>query len=298
MAENWIHLEDLIGDTPLIAMHRVRAGKNNQVLLKMEMQNPSASVKARAAYNMILAAEKEGLIKEGATLVEATSGNTGIALAMVAAIKGYKMKLIMPENSSQERKDLMHAYGAELIEVSQEEGMEGARDLAEKISTETSALRLDQFANENNPSMHYHTTAPEIWRQTEGKMTHFVSSMGTTGTITGCSRFFKEKNTNVKIIGLQPCDGADIPGIRKWPKEYIPSFFSDEFIDEIVEINEQDAVDMTRQLARKEGILCGISSGATVKTAMNIAAETQDAIIVAIICDSGERYVSTGVFQD
>lgn len=297
MDKNWPYIESLIGNTPLIAMHRINAGKNNHILLKMEMQNPSASIKARATFNMISMAEESGLIKVGATLVEATSGNTGIALAMVAAIKGYKMKLVMPANSSQERKDVMRAYGAELIEVSAEESMEGARDLAEKISNETDALRLDQFANKNNPNMHYKTTAPEIWRQTEGRITHFISSMGTTGTITGCSRFFKEKNSELKIIGLQPCDGANIPGIRKWSPKYVPSFFTDKYIDEIAEINDTRAVAMTKRLAKEEGLLCGISSGATVQIAVDVAAEVENAVIVAIICDSGERYVSTGVFQ-
>ncbi len=298
MSENWPHIADLIGNTPLIALGKTTAGKNNSILLKMEMQNPSASVKARAAYNLIQTSEDAGLLKPGDRLVEATSGNTGIAMAMVAAIKGYKMTLIMPSNSTQERKDLMSAYGAELIEVTEEQGMEGARDLAEEIAKEPNTLRLNQFANPANPDMHYKTTAPEIWQQTQGKITHFVSSMGTTGTIVGCSRFFKEQNPEVKVVGLQPQDNASIPGIRKWPPEYVPDFFTDEFIDEVVEMNEPDAVAMTRHLARVEGILCGISSGATVKAAMDQAAQTEDAVIVAIICDSGERYVSTGIFRD
>ncbi|MBE8182955.1 MAG: cysteine synthase CysM [Candidatus Portiera sp.] len=298
MSESWPHIEDLIGKTPLIALRKIKAGNNNTILLKLEMQNPSASVKARAAFNLIDASEKSGALKPGDRLVEATSGNTGIAMAMVAAIKGYKMTLIMPSNSTQERKDLMSAYGAELIEVTEEEGMEGARDLAEDIAKEPNTLRLNQFANPANPNIHYKTTAPEIWQQTQGKITHFVSSMGTTGTIVGCSRFFKEKNSEIKIVGLQPQDNASIPGIRKWPKEYVPEFYTDEFIDEIVEMAESEAVDMTKRLAREEGVLCGISSGATVKAAVDQAEKTKDAVIVAIICDTGERYISTGIFQD
>ena len=297
MTDDWKHLEDLIGNTPLVALRKIDTGKNNTVLLKLEFQNPSASVKARAAYNMLNEAEKAGKIKPGDALVEATSGNTGIALAMVAAVKGYDMKLIMPSDSTQERKDLMRAYGAELIEVPPERGMEVARDLAEKMAKDGEAFRLDQFANINNPEMHYNTTAPEIWRDTNQKITHFVSSMGTTGTITGCSRYFKEKNPAIKVIGLQPEDNTRIPGIRKWPKEYVPSFFSDEFIDEVREIGHEDAEEMTRELARSEGVLCGPSSGATVKIAVDIARATENAVIVAIICDSGERYASSGIFQ-
>lgn len=208
------------------------------------------------------------------------------------------MTLVMPSNNTQERKDLMRAYGAELIEVDAEQGMERARDLAEKLSKEPNSLRLDQFADPANPDMHYKSTAPEIWQQTDGKLTHFISSMGTTGTITGCSRFFKEKNSDIKVVGLQPEDGVSIPGIRKWPPEYVPEFFTDKFIDEIVDMKEQDAIDMTKRLAKEEGILCGISSGATVKAALDQAEQTEGALIVAIICDSGERYVSTGIFQD
>lgn len=298
MSQNWLHIEDLIGNTPLIALRKINAGRNNHILLKMEMQNPSASVKARAAFNLIETSEESGILKQGDRLVEATSGNTGIAMAMVAAIKGYKMTLIMPSNSTQERKDLMSAYGAELVEVTQEQGMEGARDLAEEMAQEPNTLRLNQFANPANPAMHYKSTAPEIWEQTQGKITHFISSMGTTGTIVGCSRFFKEKNSDIKIVGLQPQDNANIPGIRKWPPEYVPEFFTDEFIDEVVEMAEAEAVEMTKRLAREEGVLCGISSGAAVKAAMDQAEQTEDAVIIAIICDSGERYVSTGIFQD
>ena len=298
MTTEYKYMEDMVGNTPLVRLRNLPGTEHNKVLLKLEMQNPSGSVKARPAINMIRDAEKKKIIKKGGVLVEATSGNTGIALAMAAAIKGYKMKLIMPGNSSQERKDLMLAYGAELIEVSQEQGMEGARDLAEEIATTTDAVRLDQFANQANPQMHYNTTAPEIWEQTQGNITHFISSMGTTGTITGCSRFLKEKSQEVQIIGLQPCDNANIPGIRKWPKEYVPAIFDDSYIDKIMEINEEDAVATTRLLARKEGILCGPSSGAATKIALDIAKNTKDAVIVAIICDSGERYVSTGIFSD
>lgn len=297
MSTEYKYMEELVGNTPLVCLRNILGSNNNKVLLKLEMLNPSGSVKMRPAINMIKNAETKGLLKEGSVLVEATSGNTGIALAMAAAIKGYRIKLIMPANSSQERKDIMLAYGAELIEVTEEQGMEGARNLAYEISCSGTATRLDQFANQANPMAHYKNTAPEIWQQTKGQITHFISSMGTTGTITGCSRFFKEKNPNIQIIGLQPCDNANIPGIRKWPKEYIPDIFDDTYIDKIIEINEADAVSFTKRLARDEGILCGISSGAAAKIAVDYAQNTQDAVIVAIVCDSGERYVSTGVFS-
>ena len=289
-------IEALVGKTPIIRLQRLIAG-NNELLLKMESSNPAGSVKDRPVLNMIRVAEAAGDIKPGDRLVEATSGNTGIALAMVAAVKGYKMTLIMPADANQERKDAMIAYGAELIEVSAEEGMEGARDLAERMTDRGEAKRLDQFANPANPLIHYETTAPEIWRQTAGTITHFISSMGTTGTITGSSRFFKKKNPRIEIIGLQPAEGARIAGIRKWPAAYVPKIFDGTYIDRIIEIGEEQATDMTRQLANKEGICCGISGGAAVSVALDLARETENAVIVVIIPDGGDRYLSTGVFR-
>ena len=278
-------------------LQRLPGASANCVLLKLEGNNPAGSVKDRAAINMIRAAEQEGQIQPGDRLVEATSGNTGIALAMTAAVKGYRMILIMPVDSSQERKDIMRAYGAELIEVSAEQGMEGARDLAAAMEERGEAKRLNQFDNPANPLGHYTGTAPEIWRQTQGRITHFVSSMGTTGTITGCSRFFKEKNAKIRIIGLQPAEGARIPGIRKWPPAYMPKIFDDTHIDAIQEVSEEDAVATTRLLAREEGIFCGISSGGTAYAALRIARRSRDAVIVAVICDRGDRYLSTGVYS-
>lgn len=290
-------LEDTIGATPLVRLQRLPGTGANHVLLKLEGNNPAGSVKDRAAINMIRTAEREGQIRAGDRLVEATSGNTGIALAMAAAVKGYRMTLIMPIDSSQERKDIMRAYGAELIEVSAEQGMEGARDLAAAMEERGEARRLNQFDNPANPLGHYTGTAPEIWQQTQGRITHFVSSMGTTGTITGCSRFFKEKNNKIHTIGLQPAEGARIPGIRKWPPAYRPKIFDGTHIDEIREVNEEQAIATTQLLARAEGIFCGMSSGGTVYIALQIAQRSQRAVIVAVICDRGDRYLSTGIYS-
>ncbi len=285
-----------MGNTPLVTLQRLYAG-DNQLLLKLEGNNPAGSVKDRPALNMINQAEQRGEIKPGDTLIEATSGNTGIALAMAAAIKGYRMRLIMPSHMSQERKVAMSAYGAELVEVTSEEGMEGARDLAQLMQAQGQGKVLDQFANGDNPNAHFNSTGPEIWEQTHGTITHFVCSMGTTGTIMGVSRFLKEKNPAIKIIGLQPKDGASIPGIRRWPKAYLPSIFQPEKVDQVIDIAQHEAETTMRQLAIEEGILCGVSSGGSVFGAMQLASTVSDAVIVAIICDRGDRYLSTGVFD-
>ncbi|KZY77384.1 cysteine synthase CysM, partial [Oleiphilus sp. HI0067] len=269
---------------------------SNTILLKLEGNNPAGSVKDRPALSMIQRAEERGDIKPGDTLIEATSGNTGIALAMAAAIKGYKMILIMPDNATEERKASMSAYGATLIPVTSEEGMEGARDLALRMQAEGKGLVLNQFGNLDNPLAHYQGTGPEIWRQSEGKITHFVSSMGTTGTIMGCSRYFKEQNPDIQIIGLQPEDEASIPGIRRWPKEYLPTIFDETRVDRIVDMGQQEAEDTMRLLAEKEGIFCGVSSGGSVAAALQLNQELENAVIVAIICDRGDRYLSSGVF--
>lgn len=290
-------IEDLIGNTPLIRLQRLSAGKDNLILLKMEGNNPAGSVKDRPAMGMIMAAESRGAIQPGDTLFEATSGNTGIALAMAAAIKGYKMTLVMPENLSQERKDAMRAYGANLILVSQKEGMEGARDLAIKLAKDAGGIVLNQFSNTDNPLSHYQSTGPEIWTQTQGAVTHFVSAMGTTGTIMGNSRYLKEQNPDIQIVGLQPADGAQVPGIRRWPAEYMPEIFEENRVDRVLDIQQLEAEEMTRTLARKEGIFCGISSGGAVSGALRLAAELENAVIVVIICDRGDRYLSTGVFS-
>ena len=270
---------------------------SNTILLKLEGNNPAGSVKDRPAYNMILQAELRGDIKPGDTLIEATSGNTGIALAMVAAIKGYKMVLVMPETMSEERKASMSAYGAELVLVSDEQGMEGARDLTEKMSREGRGKILDQFANANNPNAHYLTTGPEIWRDTGGRVTHFVASMGTTGTIMGVSRYLKEQNPDIRIVGLQPEDGSKIPGIRRWPQEYLPRIFEPARVDQIIDIDQKDAERTMRSLAKEEGIFCGVSSGGSVYGALQVSERVNNAVIVAIICDRGDRYLSTGVFS-
>jgi cysteine synthase B len=267
------------------------------LLLKLEGNNPAGSVKDRPALSMIDRAEGRGQIQPGDTLIEATSGNTGIALAMAAAIKGYKMILIMPDNSTAERKAAMTAYGAELILVTREQGMEGARDLAERMQAEGRGKLLDQFANGDNPEAHYRSTGPEIWRQTEGTITHFVSSMGTTGTIMGTSRYLKEQNPNVQIVGLQPMEGAAIPGIRRWPQEYLPRIYQAERVDRIVDMAQAEAEDMTRRLAREEGIFCGVSSGGAVAAMLRLSQEVQHAVIVAIGCDRGDRYLSSGIFD-
>lgn len=290
-------IESQIGNTPLIRLQRLGAQNGNTILLKLEGNNPAGSVKDRPAYNMILQAERRGEISPGDTLIEATSGNTGIALAMVAAIKGYKMILIMPESMSDERKASMAAYGAELVLVSDESGMEGARDLAERMSREGRGKILDQFANPDNPAAHYHGTGPEIWRDTRGTVTHFVASMGTTGTIMGVSHYLKEQNPNIRIVGLQPKDGSKIPGIRRWPKEYLPRIFEPARVDQIIDIDQRDAEQTMRALASEEGIFCGVSSGGSVFGALQLSQQLSNAVIVAIICDRGDRYLSTGVFS-
>lgn len=290
-------IDSQIGNTPLVRLQRMAGDSSNTILLKLEGNNPAGSVKDRAAYNMILQAELRGDITPGDTLIEATSGNTGIALAMVAAIRGYRMILIMPETMSAERKASMAAYGAELVLVSEERGMEGARDLADEMAREGRGKILDQFANADNPAAHYLTTGPEIWRDTQGKVTHFVSSMGTTGTIMGVSRFLKEKNPDIKIIGLQPKDGSKIPGIRRWPQEYLPRIFEPARVDQVMDIDQLDAEITMRALAKEEGIFCGVSSGGSVFGALQLSREVENAIIVAIICDRGDRYLSTGVFS-
>ncbi|VVP17378.1 Cysteine synthase B [Pseudomonas fluorescens] len=290
-------IADCVGNTPLVRLQRLPGDTSNTLLLKLEGNNPAGSVKDRPALSMITRAELRGQIHVGDTLIEATSGNTGIALAMAAAIKGYKMILIMPDNSSAERKAAMTAYGAELILVTQEEGMEGARDLAQRMEAEGCGKVLDQFANGDNPEAHYTTTGPEIWRQTEGTITHFVSSMGTTGTIMGVSRYLKEQNDNVQIIGLQPMEGSAIPGIRRWPQEYLPKIYQADRVDRIVDMAQSEAEDVTRRLAREEGIFCGVSSGGAVAAMLRLSKEVENAVIVAIICDRGDRYLSTGIFD-
>jgi len=290
-------IEDYIGNTPLVRLQRLHGQSSNTILLKLEGNNPAGSVKDRPALSMIQRAEARGDIQSGDTLIEATSGNTGIALAMAAAIKGYRMILIMPANSTQERKDAMAAYGATLIEVSQEQGMEYARDLATQMAEQGEGKVLDQFANYDNPLAHYQGTGPEIWRQSEGKVTHFVSSMGTTGTIMGTSRYLKEQNADIEIIGLQPEDGASIPGIRRWPKEYLPSIFDETRVDRVINMGQQEAEDTMRLLAREEGIFCGVSSGGAVAGALRLNQQLENAVIVAVICDRGDRYLSSGLYS-
>ncbi len=290
-------IEDYIGNTPLVRLQRLPGETSNTVLVKLEGNNPAGSVKDRPALSMIQQAEKKGLIKPGDTLIEATSGNTGIALAMAAAIKGYKMILIMPDNMSMERKASMSAYGAEMIFVSKAESMEGARDLAQKLQSEGKGIVLDQFSNPDNPLAHYIGTGPEIWEQTQGKVTHFVSAMGTTGTIMGNSRYLKEKNPAIQIVGLQPKEGASIPGIRRWPEAYLPSIFDRSCVDRIIDMGQEEAEQTMRALASKEGIFCGVSSGGSVAAALRLSKELENAVIVAIICDRGDRYLSTGVFS-
>jgi S-sulfo-L-cysteine synthase (O-acetyl-L-serine-dependent) len=289
-------IEDYVGNTPLVRLQRLSGNSSNTILLKLEGNNPAGSVKDRPALSMIQRAEQRGDIKPGDTLIEATSGNTGIALAMAAAIKGYKMILIMPDNATAERKASMTAYGATLIPVTKEDGMEGARDLALKMEAEGKGVVLNQFGNVDNPLAHYHGTGPEIWQQSDGKITHFVSSMGTTGTIMGCSRYFKEQNPDIQIVGLQPQDGASIPGIRRWPKEYLPTIFEAERVDRIIDMGQDEAEKTMRELAAKEGIFCGVSSGGSVAGALRLSQELENAVIVAIICDRGDRYLSSGVF--
>jgi cysteine synthase B len=289
-------IDACIGQTPLVRLQRLDEGSNNTILLKLEGNNPAGSVKDRAALSMIVKAEQRGQIQSGDTLIEATSGNTGIALAMVAAIKGYRMVLIMPDNLSMERRWAMQAYGAELILVTKIEGMEGARDLALAMEAEGKGKVLNQFGNTDNPLAHYETTGPEIWQQTQGQITHFVSAMGTTGTIMGTSRFMKEKNENIQIVGLQPQEGASIPGIRRWPEEYMPTIFEASRVDRVIDISQQDAEQTMKALATQEGIFCGVSSGGSVAGALQLSKGVENATIVVIICDRGDRYLSTGVF--
>ncbi|AQZ96658.1 cysteine synthase CysM [Halopseudomonas phragmitis] len=291
-------IADCIGNTPLVRLQRLPGQTSNTVLVKLEGNNPAGSVKDRPALSMIERAELSGAIKPGDTLIEATSGNTGIALAMVAAIKGYRMVLIMPDNMSAERKAAMTAYGAELILVSREASMEGARDLALQMQSEGKGKVLDQFGNQDNPEAHYTGTGPEIWRDTQGSITHFVSSMGTTGTIMGTSRYLKEQNPAIRIVGLQPMEGASIPGIRRWPEAYLPSIFDASRVDQVIDMGQEEAERTMRRLAREEGIFCGVSSGGAVAGALRISAEVENAVIVAIICDRGDRYLSTGVYDN
>ena len=289
-------IEDFVGNTPLVRLKSIPGDTSNVLLAKLEGNNPAGSVKDRAALSMIVRAEQRGNIKPGDTLIEATSGNTGIALAMAAAMRGYKMVLVMPANQSEERKHTMRAFGAELVLTSKDGGMELARDSAEQMRDNGAGFILDQFANPDNPLAHYKGTAPEIWRDTHGKLTHFISSMGTTGTIMGCSRFFKEQNPAVQIIGVQPEEGAQIPGIRKWSDAYLPKIYNGRHIDKVEYVGQSDAEEMTRRLAREEGIFCGISSGGALSVALRISRQVEHAVIAFIVCDRGDRYLSTGIF--
>ncbi len=293
-------LGEFVGNTPLVQLMRLpgadNARRNNVVLAKLEGNNPAGSVKDRAALSMIARAEARGRIKPGDTLIEATSGNTGIALAMAATMRGYRMTLIMPENQSVERCQTMRAFGAELVLTPKAGGMEAARDLADRMMADGKGIVLDQFANPDNPLAHYEGTGPEIWRDTEGRITHFVSSMGTTGTIMGCSRYFKEKNPAIRIVGCQPEEGSQIPGIRKWPEAYLPKIYDGSRVDQVENVGQGQAEEMTRRLAREEGIFAGISSGGAMVVALRIASQVENAVIVSIVCDRGDRYLSTGVF--
>jgi cysteine synthase B len=294
---SYLSIQAQIGNTPLVKLQRLPGDTSNTILAKLEGNNPAGSVKDRPALSMIQQAELRGEIKPGDVLIEATSGNTGIALAMVAAVMGYRMILIMPDNMSNERKASMSAYGAELVSVSEKEGMEGARDLAARMHSQGKGKVLDQFANQDNPNAHYVHTGPEIWRDTKGEITHFVSSMGTTGTIMGVSRYLKEQNPEIQIIGLQPKDGSRIPGIRRWPAEYLPSIFDRNRVDRVFDVEQVDAERTMKELARQEGIFCGVSSGGSIYAALELSRQLSNATIVAIICDRGDRYLSTGVFQ-
>ncbi|MBP6123597.1 MULTISPECIES: cysteine synthase CysM [Providencia] len=291
-------LEQFIGNTPLVKLQRLNQGIDAEIWVKLEGNNPAGSVKDRAAFSMINEAEKRGEIQPGDTLIEATSGNTGIALAMIAAVKGYKLKLLMPDNMSKERQASMKAYGAELLLVSTTVGMEGARDLAKEMEKKGEGKVLDQFNNPDNPLAHFNTTGPEIWQQTEGRITHFVSSMGTTGTITGVSRFLKSQSQSIHIVGLQPAEKSQIPGIRRWSPGYLPGIFNSELVDSVLDVNQTEAEETMRALAKYEGIFCGVSSGGAVAGALRVASQNPGAIIVAIICDRGDRYLSTGVFDN
>ncbi|AZS51981.1 cysteine synthase CysM [Entomomonas moraniae] len=298
MGINYPSIAETIGNTPLVKLQRLSGKTTNTILVKLEGNNPAGSVKDRPALSMISLAEQRGAIKAGDTLIEATSGNTGIALAMAAAIKGYKLTLIMPDNMSAERKAAMSAYGAKLITVSKETGMEGARDLALEMQKNGQGLVLNQFANFDNPEAHYTSTGPEIWQQTQGSVTHFVSAMGTTGTIMGVSRYLKEQNNAIEIVGLQPKEGSSIPGIRRWNPAYLPKIFEAQRVDRIIDMEQQEAEDTMRRLAREEGIFCGVSSGGAVAGALRLSKEVNNATIVAIICDRGDRYLSTGIYND
>ncbi|HCI14208.1 MAG: cysteine synthase B [Gallionellales bacterium GWA2_60_142] len=289
-------IEDFVGNTPLVRLKRIPGDTSNVILAKLEGNNPAGSVKDRPALSMIARAEARGDIKPGDTLIEATSGNTGIALAMAAAMRGYKMILVMPENQSIERRQTMRAFGAELVLTSKEGSMELARDTAEQLRAAGRGIILDQFGNPDNPLAHYEGTAPEIWRDTQGKITHFVSSMGTTGTLMGCARYFKEQNPDIRIVGVQPEEGAQIPGIRKWPEAYLPKIYSPKNVDALEYVGQPDAEEMTRRLAREEGIFCGISSGGAMSVALRLSQRVEHAVIVSIVCDRGDRYLSTGVF--
>ena len=293
-------LEDFVGNTPLVRLKRLPGADNerrgNVILAKLEGNNPAGSVKDRPALSMILRAEKRGDIKPGDTLIEATSGNTGIALAMAATMRGYRMVLIMPEHLSIERRQTMRAFGAEIVLTPQKGGMEMARDVADKMVAEGKGVMLDQFGNPDNPLAHYEGTGPEIWRDTQGRITHFVSSMGTTGTIMGCSRFFKEQNPKIEIVGCQPEEGSQIPGIRKWPEEYLPKIYDKRGVDRLEYVSQADAEEMTRRMAREEGLFAGISSGGAMAVALRVAGQVSGAVIVTIVCDRGDRYLSTGVF--
>jgi cysteine synthase B len=294
---NFTTIEQCVGNTPLVRLQRLPGKTGNTLLVKLEGNNPAGSVKDRPALSMIQGAEERGEIRPGDTLIEATSGNTGIALAMAAAMKGYRMVLLMPETMSVERRQVMKAFGAEIILVSREQGgMEGARDLAKQMETEGRGRVLDQFSNPDNPRAHYTGTGPEIWRDTDGRITHFVSAMGTTGTIMGISRYLREQNPAVQIVGVQPVEGASIPGIRRWSPEYLPRIFDASAVDRTLDVSQQDAEQTTRALAAQEGIFCGISSGGAVAAALRLSGEVENAVIVAIICDRGDRYLSTGVF--
>jgi len=289
-------LEHFVGNTPLVKLQRIPGAGGNTLLAKLEGNNPAGSVKDRPALSMVMGAERRGEIKPGDTLIEATSGNTGIALAMVAAMRGYRMVLVMPEHLSVERRQTMAAFGAQFVLTPEKGGMELARDTAERMRDAGEGVILDQFANPDNPLAHYTGTGPEIWRDTQGKITHFVATMGTTGTIMGCSRFLKEKNPAIQVIGVQPAPGAQVPGIRKWPEAYLPRIFDRSRIDRVIEVTQDESEEMTRRLAREEGIFAGISSGGGLAAAMRVAAEVKGAVIVHIVCDRGDRYLSTGVF--
>ncbi len=297
MAMNYPTIEDYIGNTPLVRLQRLVGESSNTILLKLEGNNPAGSVKDRPALSMIAQAERRGAIQPGDTLIEATSGNTGIALAMAAAIKGYRMVLVMPEHMSVERRDIMRAYGAEIILTPKAGSMEAAIDMARRLESEGEGTILDQFANPDNPLSHIEGTGPEIWRDTQGGITHLVSAMGTTGTIMGLSRFLKEKNPEIQIVGVQPQEGANIPGIRRWPQAYLPKIFDADRVDRIIDVSQAEAEQTTRALAAREGIFAGISSGGALAAALRLSAEVEDAVIVSIVCDRGDRYLSTGVFH-